>query len=50
MLREYRQALEKLIEAKIAGEVLPVAQEAPAPVSNVADALLASLKLVEAKR
>jgi DNA end-binding protein Ku len=47
---EYRQALEKLIEAKIAGEVLPVAQEAPAPVSDVADALLASLKLVEAKR
>ena len=47
---EYRQALEKLIEAKIAGEVLPVAQEAPAPASDVADALLASLKLVEAKR
>ena len=47
---EYRQALERLIEAKIAGEALPVAQEAPAPVSDVADALLASLKLVEAKR
>ena len=47
---EYRQALEKLIEAKIAGEVLPVAQEATVPVSDVADALLASLKLVEAKR
>ncbi len=47
---EYRQALEKLIEAKIAGEALPVAQESPAPVSDVADALLASLKLVEAKR
>ncbi len=47
---EYRQALEKLIEAKIAGEALPVAQEATAPVSDVADALLASLKLVEAKR
>ena len=47
---EYRQALEKLIEAKITGEALPVAQEAPAPVSDVADALLASLKLVEAKR
>ncbi len=47
---EYHQALEKLIEAKIAGETLPVAQEAPAPVSDVADALLASLKLVEAKR
>ncbi|MBI4286326.1 MAG: Ku protein [Chloroflexi bacterium] len=47
---EYRQALEKLIEAKIAGEALPVAQEAQFPVSDVADALLASLKLVEAKR
>ncbi len=48
---EYHQALEKLIEAKIAGEALPVAREAPAaPVSDVADALLASLKLVEAKR
>ncbi|MBI4284520.1 MAG: Ku protein [Chloroflexi bacterium] len=47
---EYRQALEKLIEAKIAGEVLPVAQETPIPVSDVADALLASLKLAEAKR
>ena len=47
---EYCQALEKLIEAKIAGEALPVAQEGPTPVSDVADALLASLKLVEAKR
>jgi len=47
---EYRQALEKLIEAKIAGEALPVVQEAPAAVSDVADALLTSLKLVEAKR
>jgi len=47
---EYRQALERLIEAKIAGEVLPTPEEAPAPVSDVADALLASLKLAETKR
>jgi len=47
---EYRQALERLIEAKIAGEALPIAQEAPAPVSDVADALLASLELAQAKR
>jgi DNA end-binding protein Ku len=47
---EYRQALEKLIEAKIAGEVLPTVEAPPAPVSDVADALLASIKLVVAKR
>lgn len=43
---EYRHALEKLIEAKIAGEVLPVAEEQPALVADVAEALLASLELV----
>jgi len=46
---EYRHALERLIEAKIAGEVLPVAEEQPAPVADVADALLASLEMVGSK-
>jgi len=45
---DYREALEKLVEAKIAGKVLPVEAERPA-VSDVADALLASLNMVGAK-
>jgi len=45
---DYREALERLIEAKLAGEVIPVASE-KAPVTDVADALLASLGMVGAK-
>jgi len=44
---EYRHALEQLIEAKLAGEVLPVPDEGQkAPVEDVAAALLASLDMV----
>lgn len=46
---DYRHALEQLIEAKIAGEVLPTAEPQMAPVTDVADALLASLELVGSK-
>jgi DNA end-binding protein Ku len=46
---DYREALEKLIEAKIAGKVLPVEAERP-PAGDIADALLASLDLVGAKK
>ena len=46
---EYRQALERLIEAKIAGEVLPTPETELAPPADVADALLASLELVGSK-
>lgn len=46
---EYNHALEQLIEAKIAGEVLPTAGPEMAPVADVADALLASIKLVGSK-
>jgi DNA end-binding protein Ku len=45
---DYREALEKLIEAKLTGQVLPVEAQ-PAPVSDVADALLKSLQLVGVK-
>jgi len=44
---DYREALERLIEAKIAGEVVAAPAE-QAPISDVADALMASLKLVTA--
>jgi DNA end-binding protein Ku len=44
---KYREALEKMIEAKISGETVAVPQGKP-PVSDVADALMASLKLVGA--
>lgn len=44
---EYRDALERLIEAKIAGEVLPTAEAVPPPVADVAEALLASIELVK---
>jgi DNA end-binding protein Ku len=47
---EYREALEKLIEAKIAGEVLPTVEAQPAPISDVAEALIASLDLVQARK
>jgi len=45
---DYREALEQLIEAKLAGEVItaPVEQ---APVSDVADALIKSLNLLGVK-
>lgn len=44
---DYREALEKLIEAKLAGEVITAPAERP-PVTDVADALLASISLVGA--
>ena len=40
---EYRHALEALIEAKAAGEVLAMPEPGKAPVGDVADALIASL-------
>lgn len=46
---EYREALEKLIEAKISGEALPVAEAPLPPVADVADALLKSIELVSSK-
>ena len=46
---DYREALERLIEAKLAGKVIPVEAE-KAPVTDVADALLQSLELVGAKK
>jgi DNA end-binding protein Ku len=46
---EYREALEKLIEARIAGEVLPTVEAQPAPVSDVAEALIASLNLIQSR-
>jgi len=45
---EYREALEKLIEAKLAGEVITAPAEKP-PVVDVAEALLQSISLVGAK-
>lgn len=45
----YREALEKLIEAKISGETLPITAETPVPSGDVAEALLASLKMVGAR-
>ena len=45
---DYREALERLIEAKIAGKVIPQV-EAPAPVGDVADALLRSLNMLGVK-
>lgn len=44
----YRQALEKLIEAKIAGTVIAPVPEAQPATSDVADALIKSLQLVGA--
>lgn len=46
---DYREALERLIEAKLAGKVIPVEAE-KAPVGDVADALLQSLELVGTKK
>lgn len=45
---DYREALERLIEAKLAGEVITAPAEKP-PVADVADALLQSLNLVGTK-
>jgi len=45
---EYREALEKLIEAKLAGEVITAPAEKP-PVADVAEALLQSISLVGTK-
>jgi len=45
---DYREALERLIEAKLNGEVIPVMAE-KAPVADVAEALLQSISLVGAK-
>lgn len=42
---DYREALERLIEAKIAGKIIPVEAE-KAPVADVAEALLQSLSLL----
>jgi len=45
---DYREALERLIEAKLSGRTIAV-EEKPVPVSSVADALIQSLQLVKAK-
>ena len=45
---DYREALEKLIEAKLAGEVITAPAE-KAPVTDVAEALLQSISLVGTK-
>lgn len=45
---DYREALERLIEAKLAGEVITAPAEKP-PVADVADALLQSLQLTGVK-
>lgn len=45
---EYQHALEQLIEAKLAGKVITAVPE-KAPVADVAEALIQSLKLVGAK-
>jgi len=45
---DYREALEKLIEAKLAGEVITAPAEKP-PVTDVAEALLQSLQLTGVK-
>lgn len=46
---EYREALEKVIESKVSGTALPeVPEEVPAQEGDVFDALVASLKMVEA--
>ena len=44
----YREALEKLIEAKMTGQVLQVEAEQK-PVTDIAEALMASLKMVGVK-
>jgi len=46
---EYRQALERLIEAKAAGEVIEMPKVEEAPISDVAEALLASLNIAKAR-
>ena len=46
---DYREALERLIEAKLNGEVIPVMAE-KAPVADVAEALLQSISLVGANK
>jgi len=46
---EYREALEQMIEAKLSGGTITIPEVKAAPVSDVADALIQSLKLVEAK-
>ena len=46
---DYREALERLIEAKLAGKAIPIVAE-KAPVGDVADALLQSLELVGTKK
>jgi DNA end-binding protein Ku len=46
---DYREALEKLIEAKLAGKVISAPVEQEAPASDVVEALLKSLNLVGAK-
>ena len=43
---EYREALMQLIEAKMSGEVITAPTTSKPPVSDVADALIASLELV----
>lgn len=45
---DYREAVEQLIEAKLAGKVITAVPE-KAPVANVAEALIQSLKLVGVK-
>jgi len=47
---DYREALEKLVGAKISGQVIPVQVEAKAPAGDVLDQLLASINLAGAKK
>jgi len=46
---DYREALERLIEAKMAGEVITAPPAEQAPVADVAEALLQSINLIGAK-
>ena len=45
---QYREALESMIEAKIAGKVIPAPVEQAAPVSDVVSALLQSINMAGA--
>jgi len=46
---EYREALEAMIQAKIAGTPITASQPVAAPVTDVADALIKSLEMMGAK-
>lgn len=42
---DYREALERMIEAKLSGGAIPTAEPGQPPISDVAEALIASLNL-----